>query len=115
MTLPDRPFKNETAFLSKCIKFLLEKGIPPYHKAKGPGHKRIPRNHFIINGIEMAWPDIYLFPGNGRVIFIELKMPGEKLTKKQQGFMMWALSEGYGFYTCWTWRDFMSALVSEGL
>jgi hypothetical protein len=73
-------------YINKDLKKL---GIKFIHLERG---RRAKNNH--VKGI----PDLMIFPGEGKVFFVELKWGNGKLRKEQIEFLEWCKDWGYKFY-----------------
>jgi len=100
-------FTNETVFQETANRYLDMKGIRKEHDEKGGYHKN--KTH------RKGKPDLSIFPGGGKVFFVELKMPGKKLSPDQEKYKAWCIKDDYHFHTCHTWEDFIIAMEKEGI
>ena len=97
-------FDNETQFQKACSEYLDIKDIDYFHDEKGRGKGRRHRG-----GI----PDLIIYPGNGKIFFIELKMPNKKLKPEQQLFKERCFKKNNHFYMCDNWEWFVDIIEKE--
>jgi len=88
----------------QCNEFLRKRGIRYLHIEKGRGRNMTHRK---------GWPDLLVFPGFGKVIFVELKKPGGTLKPEQTAFRDEVREYGYQYSVCYSTEEFIK--VVEGL
>lgn len=99
--------RSEDDLQAYCNEDLRKMDIPFYHRKNGKGGARRTANTFIINGIKMKWPDLIIFPGAPRIVFVELKFENGKMEPEQANFKKWAIDHKYPFYivrTIYAWN-----------
>ena len=60
-----------------------------------------------------AWPDLFIFPPNGQMFFVELKMPGQNLSPDQIQTSINLVKNNYGFYKVTSLEEFRKVMKAE--
>lgn len=61
------------------------------------GRVRTADGRFFDTGLPEGFPDLIALPGNGRIVFVEVKSKTGRLREAQIRFREWALSKGYEY------------------
>jgi len=89
---------TEAYFQRQCNEYLRKRNVQFLHIEKGRG-----KNTTHRKGV----PDLLVFPGDGRVFFIELKAPGGKLRPEQVEFFRDMRLRGYVCDVCYNFEHFV--------
>ena len=98
----------ESGLQAKINKDLRNLGIEHYHKEKGRGGYRQKYQH---NG---GKPDLFIWPGDGVTVFIELKYGKGKMSYEQIEFIQKMTSRGYRCYEVRNWFEWEQVKKQEG-
>ena len=96
---------TEQDFQIEVNKDLKKLGIKFMHHEKGRGKNKTHRG-----GI----PDLLIFPGCGKIIFIELKVKNGKLKDSQIEFRLWSIKNNYIHYVVYDWQQWELVKKAEG-
>jgi hypothetical protein len=97
---------TEREIQAECLSYLRLRNIR-YSRTEN-GHKG--RNLAHHRGD----PDCTVYPGLGRVVFIEFKAPGGRLSAEQLEFMEWCFSADYDHHIIYDFETFQ-ALIDKYL
>ena len=61
------------------------------------GRVRTADGRFFDTGLPEGFPDLIALPGNGIIVFVEVKTLKGRLREAQKRFREWALSKGYEY------------------
>lgn len=100
-----KPITNETELQEAVNEDIRKIGWPFFHRKSGRGGKYVTANTFTINGLKMKWPDLIIYPGKTRAVFIELKDKYKKPSVEQQNFLDYAKGMGYPVYVVKSWEQ----------
>lgn len=112
MTHPARNYKKiEDKIQSECVLWFNKE----FAHLRWTGIVHIPnggqRNKFeamggTALGVVAGWPDLQILPGNGKVVYVEMKKPGGKPSAIQVKIHEDLVARGYEVYVCDNFDDF---------
>ena len=101
-----KKYLTEASLQAAINKDLRQLGIRYKHDEAGSGRNRTHRGGF---------PDLCIFPGSGKVIFVEIKNGNKKLRPEQAEFRLWAMQNSYTFWLVRSWAEWEMIKNIEGL
>lgn len=106
-----QPEKN--CLLNPAIDYLMARHVMHKHLTTCV-HRQIGGRFFNIpvDG-NIGWPDLEIYPGNGRAFFIEFKTPKGSLSKEQREVKSLLEHRGYQVYIVRKFEDFRAIVDGE--
>jgi len=81
-----------------------------YLKAQDIHYKKQEVGRYMVSS---GWPDFAIFPGKGRVFFVELKAPGKKPTPLQEYQFQMLRADGYAVHVADSFDNAVQACSLE--
>ena len=77
------------------------------------GRVRTADGRFFDTGLPEGFPDLIALPGNGRIVFVEVKTLTGRLREAQKRFREWATAHGYEYIVARSVADVEGIAVAE--
>jgi len=72
-----------------------------------PGKIRLPDGTWFDTGVPNGWPDITIFPGDSKVLFVEVKIKPNKPSSNQLKIISLLRSKGNIVAVIYTWEQWV--------
>lgn len=109
---------TEDALQIACAQYLdtaLTQGWRWWHTPNGGSRRKGEAGKLKAMGVKPGVPDIIVAGPGCRMIAIELKSDGGRMTTEQREFREWAEASGWAFYVCRSLDDVEIALDGAGV